>query len=115
MQFSAEPDALPAGATLACRPVEPQTVPAPPGPLVGDTIFRLDAAPVEGGKLPGLVTIEVTYPAEAVAPAERARLTLGYLDGSEWKPVPAQDAEPADTRISATVDRPGVYALYRQP
>jgi hypothetical protein len=90
-------------------------VPAPPGPAVGGTLFRLDAAPVEGGKLPGLVSVEVTYPAEAVPPADRARLTLGYLDGSEWEPVQAQDADPAGTKVSATVERPGVYALYRRP
>ena len=107
VKIEADAGALPAGATLACRPAAPNTVPAPPGPVVGGAIFRLDAAPVEGGRLPGPATIEVTYPADAVAPADRARVTLGYLDGSEWKPVPAQDADPAAMRVSALVDRPG--------
>jgi hypothetical protein len=115
VEIEADPGALPAGATLACRRVEPPTVPSPPGPVVAETVFRLDASPVEGGKLPGLVALTVTYPADAIAPADRSRVTLGYLDGPEWKPVPDQDADPPGGRVTAPVDRPGTYALYRRP
>jgi hypothetical protein len=100
--------------TLVCRQIAPATVPAPPGTIVGETVFRLDASPSEGGALPGPVRLQVTYPPDAVPPAERGRLALAYLDGSAWEPLPDQVADPAASQISAIVDRAGTYALYRQ-
>jgi hypothetical protein len=115
VQVIAEPGALPPQTMLTCRPVEPGTVPPPPGEVVGETIFRVEASDGENGTLPSSVTIQVTYPPDAGPAAERDRLILGYLDGTEWQPVPEQDAEPADARVRAPADRTGVYALYRQP
>lgn len=115
VRIAADAGDLPAGAALSCRPVEPGSVPAPPGSIVEGTVFRLDGSATTGSTLPSPATLQVAYPADAVTPADRARLTLGYLDGPTWRSLPDQDADPAEARVSAEIDRPGVYALYRRP
>lgn len=111
----ADPDGLPAQTVLTCRPGAPTGVPEPPGPVVAEIIFRLDVTPSPGQSLPKPVNLQVTYPSGAVPPPDREQLTIGYLDGTEWKPVPEQTNQPSANRVTAMVDRPGVYALYRQP
>ena len=76
--------------------------------------MRLDIAP-PADKLPKPIRIQVTYPPDAVPPPERERLTLGFLDGTKWEPLPDQTAEPPTMRISAMTDRTGVFALYVKP
>jgi hypothetical protein len=83
--------------------------------MVDQTAFRVETAPGGTEQLPGPVTLQVTYPPDAVPPVERGRLVLGFLDGSAWAAVPDVVAEPAVMRMSARVNRSGVYALYRQP
>ncbi|MDP8923165.1 MAG: hypothetical protein M3O34_09860, partial [Chloroflexota bacterium] len=100
---------------LRCEPVEPGTVPRPPTPPVGEILFRLQVEGDAGPLLPGLAGLSVEYPAGAVPPGEPRQLVLGYLDGARWVPVESQVAEPAVNRVTATVDRAGVYALYQRP
>jgi hypothetical protein len=116
VRVTADPDALPPQTLLTCRSADLASgPPPPPGPVVGDIAFRLDASPNASGTLPKPVTIEVEYPDAAVPAAERDRVVLGRLDGSTWAPVPDQAADPDASSISAIVDRAGVYALYRAP
>jgi hypothetical protein len=115
VQIAADPDALPPQAILTCRPADLGAVLLPPGPVVDEIAFRLDGSPNDAGALPSPVTLQVSYPADAVPVADRGRLVLGFLEGSTWSPVPDQEADLAAGRISATIDRVGVYALYREP
>jgi hypothetical protein len=76
-------------------------------------MFRLDASPGDGTMLSNQIEVQVTYRPDAVPPAERGRLVLGRLEDRTWEPVPAQKAEPNTNRVTAMVDRIGLYALYR--
>jgi hypothetical protein len=107
--------AVTAQAILICRPIESGSVPAPPGPLVADTAFELATSPGVGQTLPAPIALTVTFPPSAVPADQRERLVLAYLNGTTWTPLPDQDAEPDETQISASVDRAGIYGLYRQP
>ncbi len=100
---------------LRCTQIDPGSVQRPPNPPVGNTVFRLEAEGDTDALLPGLATVAVQYPAGGIPPNERAQLVLGYLDGAQWVVVNAQTPEPAANRVTATVDRAGVYALYRRP
>jgi hypothetical protein len=100
---------------LTCRPIAANDAPSPPGPIVGEIRFRLDAAPGNGAPLPGKLELQVTYPPDAVPPAERDRLVLGHLDGERWEPLPDLRAEPAASRITVETDLTGVFGLYRRP
>lgn len=115
VQLTADPNAVPARTTLTCLWIEPGSVPAPPGPVIAETVFELTASGGDPRMLPAPLDLTATYPADAVPQAERGRVGLAYLDGSTWRPLPDQRPDPATTQVSATVDRAGVYALYRQP
>jgi hypothetical protein len=109
------PDAFSTQSTFSCRPTDPSRVPPPPGEIVSETIFRLDVPPGGSPALRDQVELAVTYPPGAIPPAERGRLVLAYLDGSHWERLPDQEADPSTTRVTAKIDRAGVYALYRRP
>ena len=115
VQIAADRDALPPRAILTCRPADIAAVLLPPEPVVDEIAFRLDGSPNDAGALPHPVTLEVSYPVDAVPVADRDRLILGYLEGATWSSVPDQEADLAASRIAATIDRVGVYALYREP
>src|SRR3954454_1695731 len=100
---------------LTYVPIAPAAVPPPPGPIVANIIGRLDAAPTSGDRLGGEVEIQVTYPANAVPPADRGKLALGRFNGTAWEKLQDQNADQAGNRITARTDRTGIYALYRQP
>jgi hypothetical protein len=111
----ANADALPPQLTLTCGPVDAGSVPPSPSSVVGGTLFRLGINPSDGNNLKGTVDLRLTYPGEAVPSADRGRVALGYLDGSNWTILPDQTSEPATTSVSAKTDRAGVYALYLKP
>ena len=115
MEIQVSPGDLPAQTILTCRPIQPGSVPAPPGPLVADTVFELTTSPSAGPTLPGTLDLTVTYPQDAVPADQRDQLVLGYLSGTTWTPLPAQDAEPDEAQVAAGTNRAGVYGLYRQP
>ncbi|MFN8634901.1 MAG: hypothetical protein U0893_13675 [Chloroflexota bacterium] len=115
VQVTAGPDALPPRATLTCLQIEPGSVPTPPGPILSETVFQVTTSNGDPRTLPAPLDLTVAYPAGAVPSADRGRLSLAYLDGMVWKPLPDQHAEPDATRVSATIDRAGMYVLYRQP
>jgi len=114
VQVQANPGSLPPQTILTCRPIEPGSV-TPPSPLVNDTVFELTSSPGTSSALAGRLDLTVTYAADAVPEDERDQLTVGHLNGDHWEPLPNQVEEPEQTRIRASVDRPGVYGLYRQP
>lgn len=59
--------------------------------------------------------VQITYAAGAIPVDQRARLTIGYFDGRAWTPLPEQTVEQAVARVSATLTKEGIYALYRKP
>jgi hypothetical protein len=113
--MSTDPDVLPPQAILTCHPADLAAVLLPPGPVVEEISFRLDSSPNDAGALPNPVSVQVSYPVDAVPVADRGRLILGHLEGATWSPVPDQGADQAAGSIAATIDRVGVYALYREP
>jgi hypothetical protein len=115
VEVQAGPGALPPQTTLTCQPIEPGSVPKPQGDMVGDAVFELTSRPATGDRLPARVNLAVTYPEDAVAPEDRDRLALAYLDGTRWTRLPEQANDVNAHRVSATVDRAGVYVLHRQP
>jgi hypothetical protein len=115
VKITADPDALPPQAIVTCRPADLAAVLLPPGPVVDEIAFRLDGSPNDAGVLPNPVAVQVSYPVDAVPVADHDRLVLGYLEGTVWSRVPDQETDQAPGSIAATVDRDGVYALYREP
>lgn len=83
--------------------------------MVGETVFELTSQPANGNRLPARVNLAITYPENAVPAEDRDHLVLAYLDGSRWTRLSEQANETGARRVSATVDRAGVYVLYRQP
>jgi hypothetical protein len=115
VQAQAAPGALPPQTSLTCRPIDPGSVPPPPEPIVGGTVFDLTSSSGTSTTLPGKLDLTVTYAAGVVPVEQRESLTLGYLNGDHWEALPGQAPDPDQTVIGAKVDRPGVYGLYQQP
>jgi hypothetical protein len=59
--------------------------------------------------------VQITYSAGGIPADQSARLTIGYFDGRTWTPLPEQIVEQAVSRVSGTLTKAGVYALYRKP
>jgi hypothetical protein len=112
VQIQADAGGLPPQTILTCRPIEPGSVPTPPGPFADDTVFELTSSPGTSTSLAGKLDLTVTYPA-SIPLDQREKLTLLYLNGKNWEPIADQSPDPDETAIGARVDRPGVYALYQ--
>lgn len=89
-------------------------LPAGPGGLLGDLIFRVSAAPCGGGglgALPGEGNLGVGYRDRVVSGRDERTFRLLYWDGQGWTEAPKQATDPGNKYVSATITAPGVYAL----
>lgn len=115
VQVSAAPDAVPAQTTVSCRPMDAGSIPPPPGPVIDDTLFEINVEVRNGRELSSPLDLQVVYAVNAVPPAERSTLKLGFFDGRNWSAVREQTADQAARRISGKITEGGTFGLYRQP
>lgn len=98
---------------IRCGPVSPAP-PAPPGPLVDNTLFQVTTE-FEAAEEMAPLNVQITYAAASVPADQREKLTIGSFDAGTWKPLAEQTVEQAVSRVSGTLTKDGVYALYRRP
>jgi hypothetical protein len=97
--------------------VSPTSQPVPPGPIVGNYVFRLSASPCGGAPysvLPSEVNLAVSYSDALAFGRDEARFALMYYDGTAWTTAPKLNRDPASNHVSASVTGLGVYALVQQ-
>lgn len=94
--------------------VDPGSVQAPPGGILGSLVFRVSASPCGGsglGSLPGEGNLGVGYRRGVAAGKNESQLKLMYWDGQRWSEAPKQAADSGNNYVSATISALGVYAL----
>jgi hypothetical protein len=103
---------------IAARlPVDPATVPPPPGSPVGGLLFELQAEICEGGalgELPAEVNLGIRYSDQEAAGMGEQGFTISMLDPADrqWRPVEKQAADPPNNWVSATITRMGFYVVH---
>jgi hypothetical protein len=102
---------------MTLRPLDPASVPAPPGSLVDRVVFQLDAQSdctgVAIGMLPNWVNLGITY--NVVPPVDKSRLQIVRLDGGSWTNIDTvPDPVPGNPYVSTTINRAGTYALMQR-
>jgi hypothetical protein len=100
-------------------PVDPASVPPPPGPAVGGLLFQLIAESCDGNPIPTLpaeINLGVHYSDADAAGANEGNITLARLDTSanQWRQVQKQAPDPASNLTSATITEMGFYVLYQR-
>ena len=93
---------------LTLRSLTSGSVPATPGPLVGELVFELV---VEGG-LPGEVNLSVGY--DDPGGLNEANFVLGFFDGSRWIEAPKQARDAGANYVASSTASTGTYALYQR-
>lgn len=101
------------------HPVDPASVPPPPGTVVGGHLFQLIAEDCDGSPvavLPQEINLGVRYSDGDASGLNEASFTLSRLDTSanSWRAVEKQAADPSSNFTSATVTEMGYYVLYPQ-
>ena len=98
--------------------VDPAAVPAPPAgaTLLDRLVWRIDSgSSCEGpaaGQMPGDVNLGIPYGVSA----NKSKLQIVYLQGSQWVEVPTvPDPDPNNPYISSTIRNTGVYAVIQKP
>lgn len=102
------------GLSVELARVDAGSVPAPPGGVVGDLVFRLAAAPCGGAaltELPHAVNLGVAYRNRIGERVDESRLTLLFYDGQSWTAAPGAQPDPPNNYVSASVTALGVYAV----
>lgn len=97
--------------------VDPSSVVAPPGGVLGRLAFRLAAGPCGGDRwsvFPNEVNVGVRYGDRLAAGRDEAAFALARLDGQAWVPVEKGAADPPNNYVSASVGVGGVYALVQR-
>jgi len=100
-------------------PIDPASVPPPPGPPVGGLLFQLLAEGCNGGPIPTLpaeVNLGVHYSDADASGRTEANFTLARLDttANQWGPAAKQATDPNSNLTSATVTEMGFYVLYQK-
>jgi hypothetical protein len=100
-------------------PVDPASVPPPPGAPVGGLLFQLIAESCDGNPIPTLpaeINLGVHYADADAAGANEANFTLARLDTSanQWRQAQKQATDPGSNFTSATITEMGFYALYQK-
>jgi hypothetical protein len=98
---------------LSLSAVDPATMPAPPGPVLGELMFDVQAlngcGGTEIGQTPSPVNLGVAYELGA----DKSSLQIARWDGSTWVDVQTvPDPSPSNPYISATIQETGVYTVY---
>ena len=106
----------PAGIVLTLRLVDPAAYPGPPGTLVGDLIFQVEARDQQGAvlsQLPAEVYLSVRYTDADLAGRDDAGVTLARLDpaDNQWKAAPRLLTDPGSNFVAATIGDLGVYVV----
>jgi hypothetical protein len=100
-------------------PVDPASVPPPPGTPVAGLLFQLLAESCDGTPIPTLpaeVNLGVHYADADAAGRNEANFTIARLDttANQWKPSAKQASDPASNLTSATITEMGFYVLYEK-
>jgi len=100
-------------------PIDPASVPPPPGPPVGALLFQLLAEGCNGGPIPVLpaeVNLGAHYSDADAAGRNEANFTLARLDTNtnQWGQVAKQASDPNSNLTSATITDMGYYVLYQK-
>jgi hypothetical protein len=95
--------------------VDPASVPAPPGPILEDFVFDVQAlngcSGPEIGQLPAPVNLGIAYE----VPADKGSLQIAYWDGTNWVDVQTvPDPDPNKPYVSATIQSSGTYTVYTE-
>jgi hypothetical protein len=101
------------------QPVDPASVPPPPGPVVGGLVFQVIAETCEGTPIPVLpaeINLGIHYTDADVASLNEATFTLARLDTSanQWRVAAKQATDPPANFASATITEMGFYVLYQR-
>lgn len=111
---------MPQDLAISITMVTPGTVPATPGQLVDQLVFRLQAQGCGGeprpANLPAEVNLGVRYSDADAAGLNEQSFTLALLDptANTWAPAAKQASDPAANYASATIANTGTYALYQR-
>ena len=100
---------------IGCQTVDPGSVPQTPGPMVGEILFELLADGGGANDLPGEVNLGIDYGDEDLGGLDESRFVIARLENRQWTPVPRQAPDPVNNFISATINRVGIYTVYRRP
>jgi hypothetical protein len=114
------PAALPADLEVGIRIVTASDGAPPPGPVIGDLLFRISASEPGGGplaRLPIEANLSARYTDEQLGSRDEGRLALSWLDPGtgRWQPAPKPAADPRNNYISATIQELGLYAVHQAP
>lgn len=109
---------LPSSVWIGVDPVNPGSVPPPPGgaTVLDSLVWNIGSgAGCDGGgaaQMPGAVNLGIRY----FVSADKSKLQIVRLAGGQWVEVPTvPDPSPTNPYISATIQETGTYAVIQKP
>lgn len=100
------------------QPIDPGSVPPPPGTVVGGLLFQLIAETCDGAPLatlPAEINLGIHYSDAEAAGLNEAAFKISRLNTNtnQWQPEAKQAADPAANFTSATITEMGYYVLHQ--
>ncbi len=102
---------------VTLKRADASSVPATPGPRLGNIVFEVSGGACGGGlgtNLPQEVNLGVSYESRLASGLNEANLVLARLEAGQWVPAAKGAADAPNNFVSATIQQGGTYTVYQK-